>query len=89
MTDQSAIERAAYERGAEAGWNAARTSVYAICEATEDRAVADLEKPQVSEYGTGYLEAEKSTAKSIRRAMGSFEARDDDNFLALLTQEGR
>lgn len=83
------VERAAYERGAEAGWNAARTSVYGICEAIEDRANTDLEKPQVSEYGAGYLQAEKSTAKHIRRAMGSFEAKDDDNFLALLTQEGR
>ena len=85
----AAIERAAYERGAEAGWEAARKSVYGLCEAIEDRAASDLEKPQVADYQTGYLSAEKTTAKQIRRTMGSFEARDDDNLLSLLTQEGR
>lgn len=67
----------------EAGWNAARKSVYALCEDIEDSAQNAL-NAEITEHQAGFHRAEKLTAKRIRNAMGSFEAGDDDNARAAL-----
>jgi len=73
----------AVEALVKAGWDAARKSVYALCEDIEDSA-HDALKAELSEHQAGFHSAERFTAKRIRRAMGSMEAGDDDNFRAAL-----
>lgn len=78
MCDTKALLEAA-----RAGWNAARKSVYALCEAIENTEDPRPNGPYL-EHQRGFYSGEKLTAKRIRKAIGSFEATDDENFTAAI-----
>ena len=85
-----APEVAALVEAAKAGWNAARKTVYGLCESTEERADMDMKTGKATEHQRGFFSGERMAAKSIRKAMGSFEAENDDNFnTALAALEAR
>lgn len=86
--DPATIRAGALREAAMAGWNACRTSIYAVCEDVTNEA----ERLNVEEdYSAGYVAGTKRAAKSIARGFNSMEALDDDNFcvaiLALIDKE--
>lgn len=74
----------AIRKAAEAGWNACRKSIYAVCEdvqrqADDTRIKASVGTASEEQYSKGYHVGTHYAAKSIARGFNSMEARDDDN----------
>ena len=77
------LARAAELEALVAGWEACRRSVYAVCEDARDTALAKM-AGDLGERERGFYSGEASLAKSIARAFGAIEARNDDNLLAAI-----
>ena len=80
---QTLARAAELEEALVAGWEACRRSVYAVCEDARDTALAKM-AGDLGERERGFYSAEASLAKSIARAFGAIEARNDDNLLAAI-----
>ena len=82
---RAALDAAEADKAAavEAGWEACRTSIYAVCEDVRGKALDGLSKAQ-TEHEEGYRKGEAWAAKSIARGFGAMNARDDDNVTAVL-----
>lgn len=70
------------EEAAQAGWNACRRSVYAVCEDVGHE--AEEATKFEGEHAKGYASGMARAAKSIARGFCAMEATDDDNFTSAL-----
>lgn len=71
-----------------AGWNACRTSIYAVCEDIRDREAQTYEV-EGNEHAKGFVAGMRWAAKSIARGFNSMDAEDDDNLRAARALEPR
>lgn len=79
------LDRAPFgvREAAEAGWNACRKSIYAVCEDVQEEFASD---PHESNLEARYRAGARRAAKSIARGFNSMEAKDDDNLADALAR---